>query len=115
MAPTAHELITKSVLDYYEGWYDADVGRMDRAVHNDLVKRSSAREHGAVLSFITKKQMLELTGQGEGRIWPISSTENGSKPRSAVARRPPQGLCGSLASFAEKMERGRSCIGTRIR
>ena len=74
MAPTAHELITKTVLDYYEGWYDADVGRMDRAVHNDLVK-----------------------------------------PRSAVARRPPQGLCGSLASFAEKMERGRSCIGTRIR
>ena len=67
MAPTAHELIAKTVLDYYEGWYDADVGRMDRAVHADLVKRSSAREHGAVLSFITKKQMLELTGQGEGK------------------------------------------------
>src|SRR2546428_14175656 len=67
MAPTAHELITRTVLDYYEGWYDADVDRMDRAVHADLVKRSSAREHGAVLSFITKKQMLELTGQGEGK------------------------------------------------
>ena len=66
-APTAHELITSTVLDYYEGWYDADVTRMDRALHSDLVKRSSAREHGTVLSFITKEQMLESTGQGEGK------------------------------------------------
>jgi hypothetical protein len=61
-----NELITKTVLDYYEGWYDADVSRMDRALHADLVKRSSEREHGAALSFITKKQMLEFTAHGDG-------------------------------------------------
>ncbi len=65
--PTEHQLITKTVLDYYEGWYDADVARMERALHTDLVKRSSAREHGTVLSYITKNQMVDLTGQGEGR------------------------------------------------
>lgn len=64
--PAEHELITKTVLDYYEGWYDADVSRMDRALHTDLVKRSSAREHGATLSFMTKKQMLDFTAQGDG-------------------------------------------------
>jgi len=40
-APTAGELITNTVLDYYEGWHDADIARMDRALHSDLVKRSS--------------------------------------------------------------------------
>jgi Putative lumazine-binding len=33
---TDHELITQTVHDYFEGWYDADVARMDRALHPDL-------------------------------------------------------------------------------
>jgi hypothetical protein len=64
---TERELITQTVLDYYEGWYDADIARMDRALHPDLVKRSSAREQGAVLSYITKKQMIDMTAHGEGK------------------------------------------------
>ena len=64
---TERELITQTVLDYYEGWYDADIARMDRALHSDLVKRSSAREQGAVLSYITKKQMVDMTAHGEGK------------------------------------------------
>ena len=35
-----HELITRTVWGYFEGWYDADVARMDRALHPDLVKRA---------------------------------------------------------------------------
>ena len=68
------EAITRAVRDYYEGWYDADVARMDRALHPDLVKRSSAREHGAVLSYITKKDMLEFTARGDGK-------KDGADPR----------------------------------
>ncbi len=55
-------LIEQTVRDYFEGWYDADVAQMDRALHPDLVKRSvvSAR-------ITTKERMLELTAAGEGR------------------------------------------------
>jgi len=56
---TDREQITVAVLDYFEGWFDGDVDRMDRALHPDLVKRWS----GGTTS---KARMLELTGQGEG-------------------------------------------------
>src|SRR5215207_7028791 len=59
MADTDRELITAAVLDYFEGWFDGDVARMDRALHPDLVKRWS----GGTTS---KARMLELTGNGEG-------------------------------------------------
>jgi ketosteroid isomerase-like protein len=53
-------------VDYFEGWFDGDVERMDRALHPDLVKRSPGREHGATLGVTTKERMLELTAAGEG-------------------------------------------------
>jgi hypothetical protein len=57
--------ITAAALDYFEGWYDADAGRMDRALHPNLVKRSPADVgKGTVL---TKTRMVELTGAGAGR------------------------------------------------
>jgi ketosteroid isomerase-like protein len=56
------DLITRTVLDYFEGWYDGDVGRMDRALHPDLVKRRG----GDTLGITTKERMLELTAQGAG-------------------------------------------------
>ena len=43
---TDHELITRTVQDYFESWYDADVARMDRALYPDLVKRSPAETTG---------------------------------------------------------------------
>ena len=55
--------IERAVLDYYEGWYDADVERIDRALHPDLVKRRA----GEQLGITTKARMLELTAAGEGR------------------------------------------------
>ena len=59
--------ITETVLDYFEGWFDADVARMDRALHPDLVKRWPGEEPGATLGITTKERMLELTAGGEGR------------------------------------------------
>jgi putative lumazine-binding protein len=63
MTNSEQEQITQTALDYFEGWFDADVGRMDRALHPDLVKRAS----GTSLGITTKQRMLELTAQGEGR------------------------------------------------
>jgi ketosteroid isomerase-like protein len=56
---TDRERITRTVLDYFEGWFDGDVARMDRALHPELVKRWS----GGTTS---KARMLELTARGEG-------------------------------------------------
>ena len=60
---TDQDLITETVHDYFKGWYDADVARMDRALHPDLVKRSPAEDGGAIL---TKDEMLEACADGEG-------------------------------------------------
>ncbi len=60
---TEHELITQTVLDYYEGWFDSDAVRMERALHPDLVKRRSGDELGTT----TKQRMIELTERGEGK------------------------------------------------
>jgi hypothetical protein len=54
--------IEQTVRDYFEGWYDADVARMDRALHPALVKRSVVSDR-----ITTKERMLELTAAGEGR------------------------------------------------
>jgi alkyl sulfatase BDS1-like metallo-beta-lactamase superfamily hydrolase len=60
---TEQELITQAVLDYYEGWYDGDPVRMERALHRDLVKRRAGDE----LGITTAERMIELTRQGAGR------------------------------------------------
>jgi len=59
--------ITETVRDYFEGWFDGDVERMDRALHPELVKRSRGAQPGAALGITTKERMLELTAKGEGR------------------------------------------------
>lgn len=58
-----HADIDAVVRDYFEGWFDGDVERMDRALHPDLVKRWSRD----VSKITTKERMLELTAAGEGR------------------------------------------------
>jgi len=59
---TDRELVTQVALDYFEGWFDGDAERMDRALHPDLVKRRAGEE----LGITTKERMLELTRAGEG-------------------------------------------------
>jgi len=63
---TDREQITLAVLDYFEGWFDGDVERMDRALHLELVKRSPAAGPAAMLGITTKERMLELTAAGAG-------------------------------------------------
>ncbi len=60
---TDQELITQTVQDYFGGWYEADVARMGRALHPDLVKRSPAEDGGAIL---TKELLLQACAGGEG-------------------------------------------------
>ena len=62
MTKTDAQQIADTVRDYFEGWFDGDVPRMDRALHADLVKRRADDELGVT----TKDRMLELTAAGEG-------------------------------------------------
>jgi putative lumazine-binding protein len=55
--------IVATARDYFEGWFDGDEARMDRALHPDLVKRQAGDE----LGITTKGRMLELTRSGEGK------------------------------------------------
>jgi hypothetical protein len=55
--------IVAAALDYFEGWFDGNVARMDRALHPNLVKRRAGDE----LGITTKERMLELTRRGEGK------------------------------------------------
>ena len=55
--------VERAVLDYFEGWFEADEERMRRALHPELVKRRA----GDALGVTTAARMIELTGLGEGR------------------------------------------------
>jgi ketosteroid isomerase-like protein len=55
--------IVATVRDYFEGWFDGDPVRMERALHKDLVKRRAGDDLGVT----TKERMLELTRRGEGK------------------------------------------------
>ena len=56
-------------LDYFEGWFDGDQTRMDRALHPGLAKRSLSQvdPDSAELRSLTKEQMVELTAAGGGK------------------------------------------------
>jgi hypothetical protein len=64
---TEQELITRTVLDYFDGWFDGDTARMERAVHRDLVKRWPGEDSAASLGITTAERMVELTERGEGK------------------------------------------------
>ena len=61
------ELVRRAALDYFAGWYEADSARMDRALHDELVKRSfNAEGRGTLGRPLNKVQMVELTHGGGG-------------------------------------------------
>ena len=66
---TEQELVTQAVLDYFEGWFDGDVARMDRALHRELAKRSLGQvdPESPELRTVTKERMVVLAAEGEGR------------------------------------------------
>jgi Putative lumazine-binding len=61
--------VTRTVEDYFLGWYDADPERMRRALHPDLAKRSHVAREDAppTIRAVTASQMIGWTGDGEGR------------------------------------------------
>jgi hypothetical protein len=58
--------IVSAVLDYFEGWFDGDAVRMERALHPDLAKRALEKD-GRTLDETTADWMIEATGRGLGR------------------------------------------------
>jgi ketosteroid isomerase-like protein len=55
--------IERTVLDYFEGWFEGDAARMEQALHPELAKRRA----GETLGTTTAERLLELARQGEGR------------------------------------------------
>jgi hypothetical protein len=62
----AEAAIVDAVLDYFEGWFDGDAGRMERALHPDLAKRSLEKD-GQKLNETTAEWMIDATARGVGR------------------------------------------------
>jgi hypothetical protein len=58
--------IEETVLDYFEGWFDGDAARMERALHPDLAKRSPA-DDGEGLDQDSAAEMVAATRQGVGK------------------------------------------------
>ena len=67
------EAIRQAAEDYFGGWYRADVGRIDRALHAGLAKRAVRKdEHGSdYLRQLTKDVMLQATRDGGGTDVPV--------------------------------------------
>ena len=61
--------VVATTLDYFEGWFEGDAARMDRALHPGLAKRSLSQvdPESAELRSLTKERMVELTAAGGGR------------------------------------------------
>ena len=57
------------VRDYIDGWHEGDAQRMERSLHDDLVKRTVGQDASAPISLssVTKTQMVQLTSEGGGR------------------------------------------------
>ena len=66
---SAHaDAVLAAARDYIEGWYSGDAERMERSLHDDLVKRTLSADGGASreLRTVSKTQMVELTRAGGG-------------------------------------------------
>jgi hypothetical protein len=61
---TDEKAIKSTVLDYFEGWFDGDAGRMERALHPQLAKRSLGN---GTLDEDTAPEMIEATAAGSGK------------------------------------------------
>ena len=62
---TEQELITQTALDYFEGWFDGDVSRMQRALHPQLAKH--ALQADDTLDVTTAEWMIDATAESRGK------------------------------------------------
>lgn len=70
MAATGNEDAVRAiVMDYVEGWFEGDAGRMKGALHPELVKRCRGIEGDDpdVLETLSAREMIDATADGEGR------------------------------------------------
>jgi Putative lumazine-binding len=64
-----HEALKNVAIDYLEGWFEGDAGRMERALHPELAKRSLKRTASGdeLLETLTADQMIGWTADGIGK------------------------------------------------
>jgi putative lumazine-binding protein len=64
----AEDAVRSVVMDYVEGWFDGDAGRMKRALHPELVKRCRGIEGDDpdALETLSAGEMIDATADGEG-------------------------------------------------
>ena len=69
LRPDDAAAIRSCLLDYFEGWFDGDAGRMDRALHPGLAKHALGQDanRSDSLDVTTKDEMVEATRHGRGR------------------------------------------------
>jgi hypothetical protein len=67
--PEDEAAIRACLLDYFEGWFDGDADRMDRALHAGLAKHAFGqdRDRSEKLDVTTKAEMVEATRLGRGK------------------------------------------------
>jgi Putative lumazine-binding len=63
---TDETAIVGTVLDYFEGWFDGDAARMERALHPGLAKRALLDDQES-LNETTAGEMIDATGRGVGK------------------------------------------------
>ena len=61
--------VVRTALDYFEGWFDGDAARIERALHPELAKRSLGQASSGTerLATLTARLMVEATARGEGK------------------------------------------------
>ncbi len=61
--------IQACLLDYFEGWFDGDADRMDRALHAGLAKHALGQgpTRAEILGVTSRDEMVEATRLGLGR------------------------------------------------
>jgi len=69
ISPNDAAEIRACILDYFEGWFDGDAGRMDQALHPGLAKHAIGqdRDRTDILDVTTRDEMVEATARGLGR------------------------------------------------
>jgi hypothetical protein len=69
ITPEVEAAIRATCLDYFEGWFDGDVERMDRALHPALAKMAIGQgpDRSDAPNLDTKDTMVEATRAGIGR------------------------------------------------
>jgi hypothetical protein len=63
-----YSAIQQTALDYVEGWYEGDAERMDRSLHEDMVKRDIIANHQ--VHTLGKEEMVKYTQEGGGKSYP---------------------------------------------